>query len=156
MKIAPEVQSTLVTAGLVIAGGLVAYYFARKVVVASAKAVGTAVDPLNENNLASTAAKNIVGEKKLVTWFEKIFATIDLINPFNEDDTLAKEIAKDHFQKQDQAIADSPIASTLSKLNPVNAVYQFVALFSEKSEKSVFENDDELYKAWEKYEAGNK
>lgn len=79
-----DVSGILVLAAL----GIGAVWLVRK----KAGAVVNAVNPVNPDNVFNTAAKNVVGEQRLQGGFDRVFAGIDLINPFNESDDYAKQV----------------------------------------------------------------
>jgi hypothetical protein len=70
-----------------------------------------AVNPMDENNLASRAAKSIVGEERLASVSEKVFGGIDLLNPFNESDDYAWTLFDEQF---------APVKKAAEKVNPAS------------------------------------
>lgn len=51
-----------------------------------------AINPLNNDNVINKAANDFVGEVNLSRYFDRTYATIDLLNPFNESDAYAKQV----------------------------------------------------------------
>lgn len=73
--------------------------------------VKAAVNPMDENNLASRAAKSIVGEQNLAGFSERVFAGVDLLNPFNESDEYAWTLFDEQF---------APVKKAAEKVNPAS------------------------------------
>lgn len=57
-----------------------------------AKTVAPYVNPANPGNVVNTAVTKAVGEKNMATAADRFFGAVDLLNPFNNDDTYAKII----------------------------------------------------------------
>lgn len=57
-----------------------------------AKSVVPYVNPTNPDNVVNKAVTSVVGEKNMSTAGDRLFGLIDLINPFNEDDTYAETV----------------------------------------------------------------
>lgn len=79
-------------AGIDIVGLLPGAGSGIKMVWDGAKSAAPYVNPANPNNVVNTAVTKVVGEKNMATVGDRIFGAIDLINPWNDDDTYAKII----------------------------------------------------------------
>ena len=70
---------------LVGVAGLAYLAYKRKEVIA-------AINPADERNLVNQAVIGLVGQETVTDVGDKVFAAIDLINPFNESDDYARMV----------------------------------------------------------------
>lgn len=97
--------------GVVALAGVAAVAGLAVFIVKKLPDIKEAVDPTSENNLASKAAKAVVGEKELASFSEKVFGGIDLLNPFNESDEFAMTLFDEQF---------APVKAAAEKVNPAS------------------------------------
>lgn len=68
----------------------VSYFFYRgKKATAS---IAESLNPTHRNNIVNKSAQNIFGKERLQNGFDKVFAVVDIVNPFNKSDAYAREV----------------------------------------------------------------
>lgn len=84
-----KMNSALVLVGGVILGG----WYLKKKVGDGIEAVGDALNPTKDTNLAYRGASYLDSKVEFNHgWDDKIFGAIDLINPWNEYDGYARQV----------------------------------------------------------------
>lgn len=72
---------------------MIYFYVERKKIE---KAITVTIDEklnvTHENNIINVAVQDVVGKEKVQGFFNRTFATFDLLNPFNKSDAYAKTV----------------------------------------------------------------
>jgi hypothetical protein len=74
---------------LVAIAGSIYFYFTKQNAV---NAVKEGLNPVSPNNIVNKTAQAIVGKDRLQGGFNGLFAVVDIINPFNDNDAYAKKV----------------------------------------------------------------
>lgn len=70
---------------LLVAAALVWIWTQRKDVI-------SAINPADSNNLVNRGVTAVVGEENIASAADYVFGAIDLLNPWNESDTYARQV----------------------------------------------------------------
>jgi hypothetical protein len=83
-KMGVRIDGIMVLTGVALVGG---YYLYKK-----RNAIIAGINPADSRNIVNQAVVGVVGQEKINAVGDKIFAAIDLINPFNESDAYARMV----------------------------------------------------------------
>ena len=83
-KVAVKIDGAMVLAFM--AAGFALYVYSKR------KAVVKAINPADPENFVNRSVADVVGEENVANAADYVFGAIDLINPFNESDTYAKQV----------------------------------------------------------------
>ena len=163
MTIGEQIKSKGVTVLFIVGGALLLGYIVKKkagAVVDSVKQTVTEdLNPASDKNIVYKNTPDVVKSN-----FDKFFATIDLINPFNESDVYArqvlgietayekgKKVVQETKTKLSEPVVDNPAAPSLwSIISPVTMVASSIYNYFD-SKDSVFTDEEKLYAEWESY-----